>query len=1362
MTAPFYLPRILTDEEAIFTEEQLLASFNHVVVLAEPGGGKSELLESLARRLDVSTVTAAVFAHVGPIEQNKPLIIDAFDELARIDAGGIYKVLGHAKSANPTHVILSTRSSEWDNSGSIAFKNFFGVAPKLLRFREFDVDEQRAIFQHHALGEDFNAFQKELRRFDLAILMPNPQFLKLFTDAYIESGRQFRDKRSIFSQAVERLAKEANSHLPVRRDALALHQKIQVSSEIFAKLLLSGADGVGSREVTENRLFPLIDSLTGGGSATDLLATKLFKPGDTPDHHRPVHKIVSEYCAASYLVGRIADSSDHLTLSKCIPIIAPNSAVRDELRGLLGWMAALGGKEIQETAINLDAYGVLANGDPSQLDTSSKQLLINRLKDVEEQDPYFRRADFWRRFSVAGFFTKAVLDEIKLLLAFDKRGNLRQLMLELLTGSAAIPHLVAELEEILLSPEEEETARIQACDCLLTIDLYDPYPALGILMFEATATSLKVAARMIQTMEPRVVGETHLAAYFRICAHLYPSSAEGFERTIGGRYFIKRLIGSLDLTVIEGLMDRLSQAISCRCQEKRYACECNIGISKIVGAMADRYFELSKDPHDPARIYGWLRHLTFRGSVGSDRSAAVRVLQSDHALRQSIIINAFKDLTDKEVIFETKFNNFHGQSHSGLIFRDDDIKILVEFAFNGENILLWSSFFESHKPYRTGEALWSNPLRQLMRMQARQKPAFMKVWCKYNRETERLSRETMVPSFKHLRKMRRRRRREAAIHLENKKHIHENRELIESGRHWGWLVRFAWLSLTKPDKIMEEIGDVLIVKSALRNSLDFIGEHVPDLQKLAELQNASQSHQTEVILFAACREIMQASGNLEQVDRRLLRSLRTAINMHYDAVSEEELTALKTEVDRLIFPDNKSAEAFLRDYCEPQLAVGECHQVWWMDNDEAFKPLCGKISVEWLRRYSRLAHSTLDTLFELALRFADRDDVKEIIALRCAEFMFFWPEPTDFDEFEKRREFWFIRAWYLLDQAPNFVWKWLKENKHTVLKLHDMIGSFARRDRAYWPKITSAQVEDILVAFVDCWPKVHLPDSYGTGSPDSENAYRFMTDVIWSISADDVDNALPVLDRLINESRYADFHDGLKSIRSAHLRSKSLRDFQPPSPREIVDLLDRDEVVTVEGLRALVMDELRSFQRAIDGGEFNSGRPFYENGERVDEVRATEIISERLNLRLERQDITVTPEHQLRAAKRSDFTAAKTINGKRRLLVTEVKGQWHSELYTAASAQLADRYAIHPDAEQQGIFLIVWYGKHEKVAGLQKHDVDSAEQLKTKIIGEMPAHLLSLIDVFVLDVSGVQIKVAKARRSGRLPAKSSWAQPGNY
>jgi hypothetical protein len=594
MSTTLYLPRSLTYQDLTYTETELLAASNFVVVLAEPGAGKTELMGSLAQQLGTTAVTASKFAYSGARTNNVPLVIDAFDELSKVDNSGIYKLLAKAEAVSPTYVYVSSRSSEWDDAATHAFKEFLGHSPLVVRLHEFDESGQRLIFEHHLLGEDFAAFQAEVARFDLEVLLPNPQFLKLFADAYIESGRHFTDKQSIFAQAVRRLAKEVNPKAG-SNSTLSIAQKVDISSEVFTKLLLSGAEGVCTNAATEHRMYPLLASLLESDTGTkDILATRLFKPGDSADQHRPVHKIVAEYCAADYLTNRIADPSDPLTLPKCLPIIAPNSTVRDELWGLLGWMAALGNRPVEESAIELDPYAVLANGDPSQLEHSSKRLLINRLKEVEAQDPYFRRGDSWRRFSVAGFFTQDIVDEIKPLLISGSNGHLRDLILELLRGSPAIEHLRDELRQLTLTPTESEHARWLANRCLLDNGSDDHRSNLNILISEASNISLSIAAEIIETLGPETFELAYLAEFLRVCSKLYERRA----RSAGDRYFLKKFINGLDLATIQGLLDNLTEDLTCTCGKEPYECDCRNGISKVVGSILDRYFELATPPSD--------------------------------------------------------------------------------------------------------------------------------------------------------------------------------------------------------------------------------------------------------------------------------------------------------------------------------------------------------------------------------------------------------------------------------------------------------------------------------------------------------------------------------------------------------------------------------------------------------------------------------------------------------------------------------------------------------------------------------------------------------------------------------------------
>lgn len=654
MNSTFYLHRTLRVDDKKYSEAALLAASPYIVVLAEPGAGKTRLMDSLARQLGATAVTANRFAHSSTQKGGSPLIIDAYDELAKVDASGIYKILASAHDVNPPNLLISSRSSEWDYSATSAFKEFFGEPPLIARLLEFGEEEQRRIFEHHAPDEDFAAFRAQVSRFDLESLLPNPQFLTLFVDAYLQSRRHFTDKRSIFSQAVDRLAKEANPKIKTVNSSLSLPKKVSVTSEVFAKLLLSGAEGVTTNEAAEDKLYPLLGSLVENDTAIHtILATRLFKLGDTVDTHRPVHKIVAEYLAAEYLTNRIANPTDALSLEKCLPVIAPNSAVREELRGLVGWMASLGNGCIQEAMIGLDPYAVLANGDPSQLESSSKRLLVRLLKDIEKKDPYFRRGDFWRRFSIAGFFTTEVISEIKPLLSQDSEGHLRDLLLELLAGSPATMHLINELRAIALSPQEGEYTRLMAVNCLMDQgDAYNHYPDLAVLIFEASQTSLTVAAKVIENRDPKNFNKPYLSGFFRVCANLYLGHKERLERTIGTRHFVRHLVNLLDLSTTKCILDDLTNGLTCCCGKENYECDCRNGISKVVGLLLDHYFELTSSPYNPEQVWRWVRNLNFHGGKSRKQSKSVEILHTDKHLRQGIIKHVFGPLTDKDEIFE--------------------------------------------------------------------------------------------------------------------------------------------------------------------------------------------------------------------------------------------------------------------------------------------------------------------------------------------------------------------------------------------------------------------------------------------------------------------------------------------------------------------------------------------------------------------------------------------------------------------------------------------------------------------------------------------------------------------------------------
>jgi len=1083
----------------------------------------------------------------------------------------------------------------------------------------------------------------------------------------------------------------------------------------------------------------LISLIQNNEHAKEVLDTKLFKPSNSVDLHRPVHKIISEYGAANYLTKLISNTQNSHNINKVLAVMAPNSAVRDELRGLLGWMAALGNQSIQETVIKLDPYAVLANGDPSQLTHSSKKQLINRLKEIEEDDPYFRRGDFWRTYSVAGFFTPDVLDLIKPILQNEEGGHLQGLVLEMLNDQSDYQKLYPELRSIALNSTKGITSRLLASKYLNHLDASSLMPDLNKLLEESSHESLRIVAETIESREVSSFSKDFIKQFLEACSTLYPDPEKRYTGVIGERLFIRYFIQKLDQITTKWLLDQLTLGITCNCENTNGECQCLNGTSKVVGHLLDRYLEIAIDPLDPAQVWSWLKNLYFDTMMESKDSQSVQMLQENDELRQSILRVAFGNLTSVAEIKKLKFGIFGWNRHSGLNFQNNDIQFVIDYAFDSNNSTLWASFLVQHQYHLDDYKNSSNSeLRRHVRHQANRKPSFMREWVKFNSAAKSDSKYQQKKwGDKRNRRKRKRIRKSEELNHENILFVQQNKELVESGEHWNCLVQFANLVLNQTDQIIPRFGDEGLVRKSLRNCIAFITPDIPSLEELAENRCESKVFPVERILYASCLEIMRSDGNLQKLDISILRVLKTGVNMHYRAVTSVERENLAAEVDRIIFSSQENAEEFLRNYLEPQLENTKCKyvQISLLRDLDVYTSLRAELSVEWLNHYADLKLETLDQLFEVAVEYGCEEYLRLIIQKRCEEYLETGKScTTKGEEFKK---FWLIRGWFFLQEESiiESCWDFIKLDKHNLLTLSEQSGIGINAQHSLWPKLTPHKVGVILHGFIDQWPKVTLPNHWGTGSPTGEDAYRFLTDSIQVLYSEKPSESIPVLERLLGDKRFTDFHKSIKSIYSVQLRKEALIDFMPPTVLEINSFLNDGEVVTVEGLRKLILEELHAYQKEIKGGEFNTGDRFYETGKRLGEVNATIIIAERMNLRLQHKNISIILEHQLKEGNRADFTAVKMIQGQQKMLVTEVKGQWHQELYQAAETQLNDRYAIHPNAEQQGIYLVLWFGPKEKVANRISHDINSAQHLKKDIEIKMPNQLNGYIDVFVLDVS---------------------------
>lgn len=95
------------------------------------------------------------------------------------------------------------------------------------------------------------------------------------------------------------------------------------------------------------------------------------------------------------------------------------------------------------------------------------------------------------------------------------------------------------------------------------------------------------------------------------------------EITIGQRYFIKNFITNLNYELVVNLLDKLSHDLNCTCKKEQYDCYCRNGISKIIGVLLDRYFELEKILMIHKNMV-LVKNLNFHGGKREEDSVAVK------------------------------------------------------------------------------------------------------------------------------------------------------------------------------------------------------------------------------------------------------------------------------------------------------------------------------------------------------------------------------------------------------------------------------------------------------------------------------------------------------------------------------------------------------------------------------------------------------------------------------------------------------------------------------------------------------------------------------------------------------------------
>ena len=834
-----------------------------------------------------------------------------------------------------------------------------------------------------------------------------------------------------------------------------------------------------------------------------------------------------------------------------------------------------------------------------------------------------------------------------------------------------------------------------------------------------------MAATLLTNFTDKSIPKEKVLDLLRALQYLYPNQSERFSDSVGLRFFISPLIESFSLADITWFLDRLSREVSCTCNARApYNCDCRNGISKIIARLMNRYFALATPPFDPEQIWNWCKELNFhaREPIPPLQSSCVDHLRKDHNLRRTLQKMAFnKNSTANQIRAARNWiNGFN--SFAGLRFQNGDELMLITHAFKTQDIDLWLVFYKAHNPDSDrGE----NPVRALMRKQARSSDIFCKAWHRRESAQARSRYSKQKKSFGlTLRKYRKDQQRKFEA---TKKSLELNRDKILSGNHEGVLQRFTHGYLWEPKKLLPYFEDLNFVENTLINALPKIRTALP-----APDESINTDADDSQRFVAGCLAMFKKDGCLKGLDENELQILKASSESYYLGIEKPFQEAFQAEVNRQLLTKPNSAELFARRYIEPILrdrsAIDGARAHILRESE--FSDCRSGLALEWMQNFSPDT-GTLQVLFDLC---RDEEFLLDLIKDKCQGFETFDYKNAEGKE-KKIYAFWLLRAFFFLPNEPEFVWEYIASNANNIFLIEEVLGWGNRYAYSHWPDLPANKIHKILVRFIKDWPPVKLPSSHGSESPQNEKAYRFLTKLVYKFELIEPDEGICYIDELIASNTLSEVKDSLLHLRARCERRRRLSDFMRLKAKDVANALNTQVIASIYDLQAVILDNLDDIQKWVNGAPTTPLNQFYENGKNVNENTARDRIMDRLQGQVKSFEISINKEDAMPGDKRCDMTAEVKVSGKSLLLPIEVKGQWNRELYTAAENQLIRSYATHHQAHNLGIYLVLWYGTATPLVGNSKKSITSAEKLKIEIERKISKENRPFVKVFVLDLA---------------------------
>jgi hypothetical protein len=567
------------------------------------------------------------------------------------------------------------------------------------------------------------------------------------------------------------------------------------------------------------------------------------------------------------------------------------------------------------------------------------------------------------------------------------------------------------------------------------------------------------------------------------------------------------------------------------------------------------------------------------------------------------------------------------------------------------------------------------------------------------------------------------------------------KEKIASGEEIGALKQIASAYLgryydldreAQPDgRVRQWLGDEL-ASAALGGFVRALSRNdMPSAQQIAETHVEGKEWNVEAVLLSGIAELVRSGKSLTTISRPILTSALAAWWEFPDINSNRLGEHIQERLEDLVFSSEQEIEAFLCSVVEPRIRSGLQHvpALYRLAREDRFSLVAGRLALKWLRAHPNINSFVQLELFQIAAEHAQSSDVRAMVRERLSKLH---------REDVATRLMWMSAAFLSdFDECKETLTKFFNNDKDYLWSLREMVRPERHERRALKPS-SIQQLEFVILTFAEKWPPVpHPSGSWGDTHP--WNATEFIGSCIDALSANPSEAASTSLERIASALAGRAYSDRINHARAQQMRLRRDTEFRVPTFNEVKQTLSNGLPGSIDDLKAMTIDRLELVQDYLRNSDTKAWEAFWGKDKPKNENTCRDRLLDQLRPRLP-VEINFLPEISMPEANRADIVVIYRGFG----VPVEIKGQWHSEVWNAASVQLIEKYARDWRADDRGIYVVMWFGD---VPGknLPKHPdslsrPSSPNELREMLVARLKSTERTSVDVFVLDVSKPKLK----------------------